>query len=483
MANSNFEYVAAAKQDDVPHVIIIRPEPYTNQAIYIKKNNSNKLTLKPSYDPELRLRETKRLCQAVWQDIISAQIIPVRTIKPATFIGKGIIDSLHQEIELFLEQNTSIQQKRSVIVLFDCALTPIQQRNLEKELHVKVLERTGLILEIFKKRAKTHEGRLQVDMAALSYQRTRLVRSWTHLERQRGGLGFVGGPGERQLELDKRMISSRIEELQKRVDSVRRTRKIQRESRKRKGLAHIALVGYTNAGKSSIFNMLTGSSVQSSDMLFATLDPTIRSIRIASSECTISDTVGFISDIPTELVAAFHATLEEVIDADLILRVRDISDPVHTMQLQTVTEVLDYLFANNLSDLNVSKKIIDVLNKVDKLEIAQQQWWENNITYSDNQGSKQVLFSTYTGSGKHNLFDMIATELGFARLVHFQNISADVQSDVINWLNCNAHIVRCDPIVTDDQTEVALNLDAQLDSKTLKKFTDMFPAVNYISPH
>src|SRR5262245_6839135 len=261
-----------------------------------------------------RLDEAIGLAAAIDLEVIESGIAPLTEIRPATYLGKGKVDELAG----------LIKAREIGIVVMDCALSPVQQRNLEKAFGAKVLDRTGLILEIFGRRARTREGALQVEHAHLTYQKGRLVRSWTHLERQRGGFGFLGGPGETQIESDRRMIEERIANIERELAGVKRTRKLHRDSRKRVPYPIVALVGYTNAGKSTLFNRMTQASVLSADMLFATLDPTLRAVELPKGlRVILSDTVGFISDLPTMLVAAFRATLEEVIEADLILHVRD----------------------------------------------------------------------------------------------------------------------------------------------------------------
>ena len=266
--------------------------------------------------PAAKLDEAVGLARAIDLDVVDAGIVPVGDVRPATFIGKGKVEEIAG----------LVKGDEAGIVVMDCALSPVQQRNLEKAWNAKVLDRTGLILEIFGRRARTREGTLQVELAHLTYQKSRLVRSWTHLERQRGGFGFLGGPGETQLEADRRMIEERIARIEAELEKVKRTRKLHRESRKRVPYPIVALVGYTNAGKSTLFNRLTQARVLSADMLFATLDPTLRAVDLPSGlRIILSDTVGFISDLPTMLVAAFRATLEEVIEADVILHVRDVA--------------------------------------------------------------------------------------------------------------------------------------------------------------
>ncbi len=287
-----------------------------------------------SRDFEARLDEAKGLARAIDLAVVEALLAPIGQIRPATYLGKGKVEEITglitgHEIEL---------------VVMDCALSPIQQRNLEKAWNTKVLDRTGLILEIFGRRAKTKEGALQVELAHLNYQRSRLVRSWTHLERQRGGFGFMGGPGETQIEADRRLIGDRIARLENELKKVQATRRLHRAGRQRVPYRVVALVGYTNAGKSTLFNRLTRAEVQAADMLFATLDPTLRALTLPhGGKAMLSDTVGFISNLPTQLVAAFRATLEEVLEADVILHVRDISHEDAEAQQRDVDTVLRQL--------------------------------------------------------------------------------------------------------------------------------------------
>ncbi|WP_337995571.1 GTPase HflX [Oleispirillum naphthae] len=313
--------------------------------------------------PEARLEEAVSLTQAISVEVVFAEVLPVTRPRPATLIGQGAIETLKIRIEA----------EEITLAVFDCHLTPIQQRNLEKALNCKVIDRTALILEIFGERARTREGTLQVELAHLSYQRSRLVRSWTHLERQRGGLGFVGGPGETQIELDRRLIGERIARLKSELEEVKRTRHLHRAARKRVPFPVVALVGYTNAGKSTLFNKLTRADVFAQDMLFATLDPTMRRVRLPSGrDIILSDTVGFISDLPTELIAAFRATLEEVLEADLILHVRDVSHPDAEAQKADVTAVL----ADLGIELHTGEDGLEVANKIDRLDGEAADYWQ-----------------------------------------------------------------------------------------------------------
>src|SRR4030088_123135 len=280
------------------------------------------------------LAQARGRARAINFDVAEAGIVALGQLRPATYLGKGKVEEIAG----------LVKSLEAGLVVLDCALSPVQQRNLEKAWGAKVLDRTGLILEIFGRRARTREGALQVEHAHLSYQKSRLVRSWTHLERQRGGFGFLGGPGETQIETDRRLIEDRIARIENDLEKVKRTRKLHRDSRKRVSYPIVALVGYTNAGKSTLFNRMTRANVVSADMLFATLDPTLRAVDLRhGTRMILSDTVGFISDLPTMLVAAFRATLEEVVEADVILHVRDISHVDAAAQSQDVQSILQQL--------------------------------------------------------------------------------------------------------------------------------------------
>ncbi|WP_292126608.1 GTPase HflX, partial [Mesorhizobium sp.] len=299
--------------------------------------------------------EAVGLASAIDLDPVHTAVVTVTDPRPATLLGSGKV----------AEFADIVKERKAELVIVDHPLTPVQQRNLEKELNAKVLDRTGLILEIFGERARTKEGTLQVELAHLNYQKGRLVRSWTHLERQRGGAGFLGGPGETQIESDRRILQDKITKLKHELETVRRTRDLHRAKRKKVPFPVVAIVGYTNAGKSTLFNRLTGAGVLAEDMLFATLDPTLRRVRLPhGTPIILSDTVGFISDLPTHLVAAFRATLEEVVEADLVLHLRDISDPDTAAQAEDVERILGDLGV----DAADTSRVIEVWNKIDLLD-------------------------------------------------------------------------------------------------------------------
>ena len=343
--------------------------------------------------PEEALAEAVALGVALpGLEIIGDEVVPLPKMRAGTLFGTGKIEELKHRFH----------DNEVELVLIDGPVTPVQQRNLEKEWKVKILDRTGLILEIFSDRAATREGVLQVELAALSYQRTRLVRAWTHLERQRGGLGFVGGPGETQIEADRRAIDERINKIKAQLAKTVKTRELHRAARAKVPFPIVALVGYTNAGKSTLFNRLTGADVMVKDMLFATLDPTMRSVELPDGvEIIMSDTVGFISDLPTQLVAAFRATLEEVLSADLILHVRDISHPETDAQAEDVRRIL--------SDLGVDTEIttLDVWNKLDKLDAADLEARNNTAARDD----AIYVTSALTGVGMGPLLEAISREV------------------------------------------------------------------------
>ena len=314
-------------------------------------------------DPEVLLEETAGLALAIKLELAACRAVTLNRPRPATLFGEGVVEEVGERVKA----------EEADLVIVGGPLSPVQQRNLERAWKCKVIDRTGLILEIFGARARTREGQLQVELAALTYQRSRLVRSWTHLERQRGGFGFVGGPGESQIELDRRLIDDRIARLKRELDQVRRTRGLHRQARARVPYPLVALVGYTNAGKSTLFNRLTQASVFAEDMLFATLDPTMRQLELPSGRTVIlSDTVGFISELPHDLVAAFRATLEEVVAADIILHVRDVADADTEGQRRDVEEIIrNLLVAEDRAEGEGAPARIEVLNKIDLLSAVE----------------------------------------------------------------------------------------------------------------
>jgi GTP-binding protein HflX len=343
---------------------------------------------------DARLEEAVGLARAINLDVVGGEVVRLARPVPSTLIGSGGVDTL----------GTVIEEQKIDLVIVDGTLTPVQQRNLERRWKTKVIDRTGLILEIFGARARTHEGRLQVELAALTYQRSRLVRSWTHLERQRGGFGFLGGPGESQLEIDRRLIGERIGKLRRELEDVKRTRALHREARKRVPFPVVALVGYTNAGKSTLFNRLTRSSVAAEDLLFATLDPTMRRLGLPSGKTVIlSDTVGFISDLPTHLVAAFRATLEEVTEADIVVHVRDAHHPDSAAQRADVLAVLSELGLKQL----VEDGLIEVLNKIDLLDDEARAGLLNQTQRNE----ELVALSAATGEGCEGLLAALSRRL------------------------------------------------------------------------
>ena len=397
-------------------------------------------------DSDARLEEAKGLALAIGIDVCAAQAFRVRDRKPATLFGSGQVDGI----------TALAQAKQAELIIVDNALSPVQQSNLEKATSVKVIDRTGLILEIFGERAATNEGRLQVELAHLDYQAGRLVRSWTHLERQRGGFGFLGGPGETQIEADRRMIRDRMAKIRRELDQVTRTRGLHRARRQRAPWPVIALVGYTNAGKSTLFNRLTGADVMAQDLLFATLDPTMRQIALPGlDKAILSDTVGFVSDLPTQLIAAFRATLEEVLSADLIIHVRDIAHPDTEAQREDVMDVLRELDVTGESAEEASDGPPLIIEAWNKLDLLDQETAAATREIAERRNDV-VILSALTGEGIDTLQRTIGNLMTAGAAVHVLRVpSAD--GAALAWLHEHGEVLSIRPEADEMIIEVRLS--------------------------
>jgi GTP-binding protein HflX len=405
--------------------------------------------------PEARIEEAVGLAAAIDLAVVDRRLVPISTVRPATYLGKGKVEELAE----------LVRESEIGLVIMDCALSPGQQRNLERALTAKVIDRTGLILEIFGRRARTREGALQVELAHLTYQKSRLVRSWTHLERQRGGFGFLGGPGETQIETDRRIIQQRMLRLSRDLEGVKKTRGLHRQSRRDVPYRTVALVGYTNAGKSTLFNRLTSATVVAADQLFATLDPTLRRLALPhGSPAILSDTVGFISDLPTMLVTAFRATLEEVISADVILHVRDISRLDSAAQGVDVAAVLTDLGI----DANDHGRVIEVWNKLDLLDADHRAALREK---ADQGEGRPLAVSALTGEGIESLLQAIENRL--ARGTTVIDLMLDpVAGQALHWLYQHTEVLH-----RREAEDGAVHLTVRISPERLDRLRRRFPSV------
>lgn len=428
------------------------PEPYSAQdcAFIIHPVLKQDPTGQNARSIEAVLEEAEGLVRAIDLDVLGCETLNISRISPATFLGKGQIQTLFDMFD----------HNPPTVVVVNCALSPVQQRNLERAWDVKVIDRTGLILEIFGARAQTKEGRLQVDLAALAYQRSRLVRSWTHLERQRGGAGFMGGPGETQIEIDRRLIDQKITRLKKQLETVRRTRRLGREARARIPYPIVALVGYTNAGKSTLFNHLTSADVFAEDLPFATLDPTMRHMRLPNGENVIlSDTVGFITDLPTHLVESFRATLEQIVYADVIVHLIDVSRPDYEAQREDVIKILQDLGVEYHED----PRVLEVYNKIDMVSGDTQSDYERFVRLYEH----VQAISAVTGQGVDEFISAVADIL--ARNKTEETYSMPVSDGkALAWLYAHADVKNVQ--ANESNISVRVLIDAQKKGQFVNRF-------------